>query len=161
MLVKRYLIPSDYPPEESWRLVEWCRSVGADEFTVECISTDSRAADVLWAEFEAVVKPLSRPSASRERMSGRTADDLTRVTPLWTLSSGAIDALREALPGGLFQYDPLHDAWFEDPVIYRDGDLMLGVLSHEAFAMLRVTELEIALLAAAGFPSHESLPRIG
>lgn len=161
MLIKRYLIPSDYPPEESWRLVEWCRSIGADEFTVDCISTDSRAADVLWAEFEAVVKPLTRPSASRERMSGRTADDLTRDTQLWTLNSGSIGALRETLPGGLFQYDPLHDAWLEDPVIYRDGELLLGVLSHEAFAVLRVTESEAALAAEAGFPSHDSLPRIG
>lgn len=161
MLVKRYLIPSDYPAEESWRLVEWCRSVGADEFTVECISTDSRAADVLWAEFETAVKPLSRPAARRERMSGRTADDLVRDTQLWTLNAGSIGALRETLPGGLFEYDPLHDAWFEDPVIYRDGELLLGVLSHEAFAVLRVTDLEAALLAGAGFPSHASLPRIG
>jgi hypothetical protein len=161
LLVKRYLIPSDYPPDESWRLVEWCGSVGADEFTVDCISTDSRAADVLWAEFDAVVRALSRTAARRERMSGRTADDLTRDTQLWTLNDSSIGALRETLPGGLFQYDPLHDAWFEDPVIYRDGELMLGVLSHEAFAVLRVTEPEVALLAAAGFPSHDNLPRIG
>ena len=94
-------------------------------------------------------------------MSGRTADDLVRDTQLWTLNAGSIGALRETLPGGLFEYDPLHDAWFEDPVIYRDGELLLGVLSHEAFAVLRVTDLEAALLAGAGFPSHASLPRIG
>jgi hypothetical protein len=38
---------------------------------------------------------------------------------------------------------------------------MLGVLSHEAFAVLRITDLELAQLAAAGFPTHDSLPRIG
>jgi hypothetical protein len=36
---------------------------------------------------------------------------------------------------------------------------MLGVLSHEAFAVLRVSERESAQLAAADFPSHDSLPR--
>jgi len=46
-------------------------------------------------------------------------------------------------------------------VLYRDGDLMLGVLSHEAFAVLRVSDLEAAELASAGFISHDSLPRIG
>jgi hypothetical protein len=35
------------------------------------------------------------------------------------------------------------------------------VLSHEAFALLRVSEREAKELAAAGFPSHDSLPRMG
>jgi hypothetical protein len=61
----------------------------------------------------------------------------------------------------VFQYDPLHDAWFEDPVIYRDGQLMLGVLSHEAFAVLRLEDHELPQLATTGFPSHDMLPRIG
>lgn len=161
MPAKRYLIPSDYSAAESWRLVEWCKRLGADEFTVDCLSTDSRAADILWAEFESVVKPLSRGTARRERMSGRTADDLTRDTELWTLNDASIGALQDTLPGGVFQYDPLHDAWFEDPVIYRDGQLMLGVLSHEAFAVLRLEDHELAQLAATGFPSHDTLPRIG
>jgi hypothetical protein len=161
LLAKRYLIPSDYPAAESWRLVEWCMNLGADELTVDCIFTDTRARDVLWAEFESIVKPLSRPADRRERMSGRTADDLVRETDLWKLNEASIAALRDVMPGGLFQYDPLHDAWFEDPVIYRDGELMLGVLSHEAFAVLRLSDVESARLTAAGFPSYETLPRIG
>jgi len=28
--------------------------------------------------------------------------------------------------------------WFEDPIFYREESLMLGVLSHEAFAVLRI-----------------------
>jgi hypothetical protein len=155
------LIPSDYSAADSWRLVEWCTTLGADEFTVDSLHTDRRASDVLWAEFESVVKPLSREKATRERMSGPTADALTRQTDLWTLNDASIGALKAAFPGGLLEYDPVSDAWFEDPVIYRDGDLMLGVLSHEAFAVLRITDLELAQLAAAGFPTHDSLPRIG
>lgn len=59
------------------------------------------------------------------------------------------------------QYEPQDDAWFENPVLYRAGDLMLGVLSHEAFAVLRLSDLEAGELASAGFISHDSLPRIG
>jgi hypothetical protein len=70
-------------------------------------------------------------------------------------------ALRDALPGGLLAYDPSDESSFENPVIYRDGRLLLGVLSHEAFAVLRLSEGEVANLAAAHIPSHDSLPRIG
>jgi hypothetical protein len=160
MLVKRYLVPSEYSPAESWRLVEWCKSVGADQFTIDCLSTDPHAAEMLWEEFEEAAGPLAAGKATRERMSGRTADDLTRATELWTLNSSSIETLKELLPEGIFQYEPWGGAWFEDPILYRNGELMLGVLSHEAFAVLRVTEGESVQLATEGFVSHDSLPRI-
>jgi hypothetical protein len=160
-LIKRYLIPSDYSAAASWQLVEWCMGLGANEFTIDFLTTNqSRAAD-RWEEFDEVVRSLSLGQAKRERMSGRTADDLFRPTERWTLDETSIRALKEALGEGLFQYDPLQDGWFEDPILYRDGELMLGVLSHEAFGVLRLTDSESAELDAAGFPSHDSLPRIG
>jgi hypothetical protein len=69
--------------------------------------------------------------------------------------------LREALPNGLLSYDPEGSGWFEDPILYREGNLLLGVLSHEAFAVLRLSVVEAMRLNAAGFPSHDSLPRVG
>jgi hypothetical protein len=92
-------------------------------------------------------------------MSGTTIDDLRRTTVSWELNPFTVGALRDALPGGLFQYDPWEPAWFEDPILYRAGEMMLGVLSHEAFAVLRLSESEAEKLAEAGFSSHESLPR--
>lgn len=160
-MIKRYIIPSDYSAPDAWRLVEWCRSVGADEFTIDFLSNDrSRAAD-RWEQFDELVRPLALGAAMRERMSGRTADELMRSTERWRLNDLSISALKEALPEGLFQYDPRQDGWFEDPIFYRDGELMLGVLSHEAFAVLRLAASESTELDAAGFPSHASLPRIG
>jgi hypothetical protein len=160
LLIKRYLIPSDYSAANTWQLVEWCMSLGANEFTIDFLTNNpSRAAD-RWEQFDEIVRPHSLGQATRERMSGRTADDLSRPTERWTLNETAIGALKEALSEGLFQYDPLQDGWFEDPIFYRDGELMLGVLSHEAFAVLRLTAAESEQLDAARFPSHESLPRI-
>lgn len=161
MLVKRYLAPSDFTAADTWRLVEWCNNLGADEFTIDFLVTDGVPAKKLWHRFEKVVQPFSRGEKTRERMSGRTADELTRSTQLWELNQSTIEVMRQALPGGLFQYEPLEGGWFEDPVIYREGRLMLGTLSHEAFAVLCLSDLESAQLAAAGFPSHDSLPRIG
>lgn len=161
MLVKRYLASSDFSADETWRLLEWCSDLGADEFTIDRLGNDAVAAEKRWRRFEKVVHPFLREEKTRERMSGRTADDLTRSTELWALNRHTMGALKQALPGGLLQYEPREDGWFEDPVIYREGRLMLGILSHEAFAVLCISDVEFAQLAAAGFSSHDSLPRIG
>lgn len=157
--VKRYLAPSDFSAAETWRLLEWCLRLGADEFTIDCLETDGLVGDKVWHTFEKLVRSSFRGEDTRERMSGRTADDLTRLTPLWHLNETTIDALQRAMPEGLFSYAPAEHGSFEDPVLYRDGQLLLGVLSHEAFAVLRVSEAESAQLSAAGFRSHDSLPR--
>jgi hypothetical protein len=157
--IQRFLAPSDFSAAETWRLVQLCQSLGAEEFTVDCLAPDAIAVPEVWRAFDEVVQPFSRGEGVRERMSGATADDLTRRTRLWDLRAETIEALRRVLPDGLFGYAPAERGWFEDPVFYRDGRLMLGVLSHEAFAVLRISEAESAQLSAAGFASHESLPR--
>jgi hypothetical protein len=156
LLIKRFLVPSEYTAGDSWRLVDWCRSLGADEFTVDMLGVDG-----LHGRFERAAASHARPEARRERMSGQTADALHRVTELWALNEDTVEILKDGLPAGIFQYEPRDGGWLEDPIFYRDGELMLGVLSHEAFAVLRVSEREAAQLAAAGFISHGSLPRIG
>ena len=159
--MQRYLAPADFSPAESWRLVEWCREIGADEFTIDCIESDTREGDAIWHPFERVVMPFSRGEETRERMSGPTADGLTRSTKLWKLNPVTVGALQQALPNGLLSYDTERSCWFEDPILYREGNLLLGVLSHEAFAVLRLSVVESMRLSAAGFPSHDSLPRMG
>jgi hypothetical protein len=157
--LQRFLTPIDFSADETWRLVQWCRSLGAEEFTIDCLAPDAIAVPEVWREFDGMVQPFARREGVRERMSGATADDLTRRTRLWELNGETIEALRRLLPDGLFGYAPAERGWFEDPVFYRDGRLMLGILSHEAFAVLRLSEAESQQLSAAGFASHESLPR--
>jgi hypothetical protein len=157
--VQRFLAPSDFPATETWRLVKWCQELGAEEFTIDCLAPDAIAVPEVWRGFDEMVQPFSRGPGVRERMSGITADDLTRSTRLWELNENTIQALQTVLPEGLFGYNPAERGWFEDPVFYRDGRLMLGILSHEAFAVLRLSLGEPERLSAAGFASHESLPR--
>jgi hypothetical protein len=135
--------------------------MGADEFTIDCVGSDPREEAIAWRPFEELVEPFSRGEKTRERMSGRTADDLTRSTRLWELNEITIGALQQALPGGLLAYDPTGRGWFEDPIFYREGSLLMGVLSHEAFAVLRISVLDSVRFSAAGFPSHDTLPRVG
>jgi hypothetical protein len=160
MLVKRYLIPSEFMREESWRLLEWCKQRGADEFTIDRQLKDAVIGPRNWTDFEIIAEPFSRGVKKRECMTGRTADELVRDTEVWELNQVTAGALTMALPGGLLDYEPREGGWFEDPILYRAGGLMLGVLSREAFAVLRVSGSEVNELAEAGFSSHESLPRI-
>jgi hypothetical protein len=77
----------------------------------------------------------------------------TESSHVWSLAGSA--AQRTPL------VDPEGRGWFEDPILYREGNLLMGVLSHEAFAVLRLSVLESVRLSAAGFPSHDSLLRVG
>jgi hypothetical protein len=161
MSMQRYLAPSDFSAAESWRLVDWCRSIGADEFTVDCVVANDVLWPKRWESFEKLIHRFFRGEQKRERMSGRTADDLVRTTKVWELNDATALALTHALPDGLLAYDPSEESSFENPVLYREGRLLLGVLSHEAFAVLRMSDDEAHALRQAGFPSHDSLPRAG
>jgi hypothetical protein len=159
--VQRFLAPSDFSAAESWRLLRWCQSIGADEFTIDCVVANDVLWPKRWESFEKLIHRFYRGEQTRERMSGRTADDLTRPTKIWELNDATAAALTRALPGGLLAYDPSEESSFENPVIYRDGQLLLGVLSHEAFGVFRLSDDEAHQLREAGFPSHDSLPRAG
>jgi hypothetical protein len=160
-LVQRFLAPSDFTAAESWRLLNWCQSIGADEFTIDCVVDNDILWPKRWESFEKLIERFFRGEQTRERMSGRTADDLTRATKIWELNDATTVALTRALPGGLLAYDPSDESSFENPVIYRGGQLLLGVLSHEAFGVFRLSDDEARQLGEAGFPSHDSLPRAG
>jgi hypothetical protein len=160
-LVQRFLAPSDFTAPESWRLLNWCQSIGADEFTIDCVVDNDILWPKRWESFEKLIERFFRGEQTRERMSGRTADDLTRATKIWELNDATTVALTRALPGGLLAYDPSDESSFENPVIYRGGQLLLGVLSHEAFGVFRLSDDEARQLGEAGFPSHDSLPRAG
>ena len=55
------------------------------------------------------------------------------------------------LPSGLFQFScGDRTGWAEDPVVYRNGRLMLGIISHEGIAELRISKREEESLATIG-----------
>jgi hypothetical protein len=43
------------------------------------------------------------------------------------------------------------DAWFEDLEVYRDGELMFGIITHEHEGVVGVRDEELARLDARGF----------
>jgi hypothetical protein len=143
------IFKEDISPEQSWRLVAWCMANGADEFTMDGITSEG-ASRTVFEEFDKVADAYRRPRALRRCLSAPTADELIRLTELWTLNQTSLAALERALPDGLFTYNFGLESWFEDLVLYRQGELMLGVVTHESEGVLRVTPLERADLDRLG-----------
>jgi len=44
-----------------------------------------------------------------------------------------------------------NDGWLEDPTFYRDGAILLGVVSHEDEGFLNISTNELADLERLGF----------
>ena len=160
-MILRYLSADDYSTDASWQLAEWCLERGVDEFTIQCLGSSPSVNALTWQPFADLVGLFARPSAMRRRLTAASVAELSRPTELWEFNATTLLALRGVLREGLFDYRTSHDGWFEDPILYRNGELMLGVVTHESSAVLRLSEEEWPLFTAAGFPSHETSEWIG
>lgn len=153
----RYSIP------ERWRLIEWCFSCGADEFTITA-HPDLRGAlqeEVVWHaafSFWEAIEEFRRPSADREAFA-HVEEALLDVEPrsLWSLTPESLIAMRAHIPDAMSTHsrtDP-ENGHFEDPVFYRAGTLMLGVSADHGWGILRVTQGERAMLERLMFTIHD------
>ena len=154
MIETRSLDASTLRARESRRLLAWALERGADEFSISVMAmqgVDAPHADA----FEDALAPWESASASRRVLYGGDADgrERRREVRLWRLTPISLALLEEFLPDGLFTYDTRERGWFEDPLVYRRGELLLGVITHEREGVILVTPEEAANLAALGVPS--------
>jgi hypothetical protein len=107
--------------------------------------------------FEADMAPFRLSAQSRPHMSGRTKDDLVRLTDLWSLSEASISVLRRYFPEGLFMYPTSEwsEGCLEDPIIYRDDGIVLGITTHEREGILSLGTHEHAVVAALGIVTRD------
>jgi len=133
-----WLDAADFTPEETWRLLRWCQDQGADEFSVSFYDRDAGP-----------IKSFFRCRAKREIAHGPPG--WCDFVSLFHLNRESIAALQSILPSGLFQFTcGDRTGWAEDPIVYRNGRLMLGIISHEGIAGLRISKREEASLATIG-----------
>jgi hypothetical protein len=146
----------DFRPEQTWQLLAWCIGRGADEFTVSRLGLEGHETPFCDA-FEAVLSTWRRPAAMREGMSAPVGQPIVRSTDLWNLRLETVLVLREYFDSGLFTYSvgDWKTGCLEDPVFYRRGELLLGILSHESYGVLAVTEQERLELAAIGIRTRD------
>ena len=158
-LIVRYFAKSDLTPDQSWQLLNWCLDHRADEFTINGIVADAEGSGS--AAFFAALVPYEREEAARRRLSAATVDEFVRPTPLWALRPETIAHLRSSMPDGIFDYNAGGDPWLEDLAVYRRGEFMMGVITHEDGGVLRVTSDELMDLDRIGFPHKDEVPWVG
>ncbi len=84
-------------------------------------------------------------------------EGVRRPTNTWRLSAESAGALRQHIADGLFAAPSYSTGgWFEDFTIYRRGEIMLGVVSHEGLIVLRLTEREHREFSELSIESHET-----
>lgn len=143
-----FFTPALLGVKESWRLARWCVEQGADEFTVRvlCAEDQGTRADQFEDTFD------DRFLTTDLRRVVTTADEEPeRHVRLWRLDEDALQALRAFLPDGLFTHRVDPHGWLEDLMLFRDGQLMLGVVTHQREGLVRVTAEELRELERIGF----------
>ena len=152
MLEARYLTARELDADASRRLLAWLLEHGADEFTVGVMALQDEPARTADA-FEDALAPFELPRAPRRVLGGAPDDDRTREVRRWALTAPSLAALLPFLPDGPFAYAVGPAGWFEDLTVYRQGELVLGVLTHEQEGVLRLTPAEHAEVRALGVTS--------
>lgn len=141
-------------------LLRWLLVSGADEFTLTVMGIHGEIAAHADA-FEDALEPFVIGLARRRVLIDADGQGSTREVRVFQLNSASLDALLPFLAGGLFHNAPSPDGWFEDFAFYRDGELMLGVVTHLQEGTLRLTSAEHDEVARMGVTSTQSEEWIG
>lgn len=145
---------SDITPERGREMIGWCIERGGDQFAFSIIGIDSPASH----------QPLLDDLASfydgkyeRENTTTYGGGAVRRSTDTWRLSTESVAALEHHVPAGLFA-EPQYSAdwWVEDFTVYRRGEIMLGVVSHEDHVFIRLTEPETAAFSDLVMPQDHT-----
>ena len=158
-LLTRYFDFSDLRPDQSWSLLNWCRDNGGDEFTLLGLVCPEETERM--KQFFAALQESALPPAPRRQLYARQGEEFIREVDLWRLTDSSIRLLQEALPKGFLTREVDLDLWLEDLTVYRSGEFMMGVVTHETGGVLRVSEQELCQLRATGFRDCDEHPWIG
>jgi hypothetical protein len=105
----------------------------------------------------ALLQPHSVGDLEREHVSALANQTFRRPVALWRINNETIGTLHQCFPNGLLG-NPTYaeEGWFEDPVLYRDEELMLGTVSHEGEGVLSIGAAEYPLVTALGILTRDS-----
>lgn len=159
-LHSRHILPDGIPAAVTPALLRWLLAAGADELTVTVMALQGEPAAVADA-FEDALEPFALPLARRRVMVDADGAGSTREVRRWRLSAASLEALLPFVSRGLFHCAPGPAGWLEDLAFYRDGELMLGVLSHQQEGTLRLSAAEHDAVARLGVRSTASGEWVG
>jgi hypothetical protein len=123
-----------------WALVEFLLSIGADEFSLSLIHCGDEGKSVC-DRLAGTLAFASLGERTRECTVTYGGQGNPRPIEVWRLDQRSLEALRQVMPGILSSGDRSL-AWAEDLCVYRRGALILGTVTHEQFAFLRISDDE-------------------
>ena len=140
---------------QTWELAAWCLTRGADEFSITLMGLRG-SPEPFNERFLAALEPYRVQPAERPHMVTYVGQEDRRSAQLWRATPELLAIIKQFFENGLFTYmTSLHsEGWLENPTFYRDGEIMLGIVSHEGEGYLQLTSLEEAELAAIGVPTR-------
>ena len=135
------------------QLLRYLLERGADELTITVMALQETPAPFADA-FEDEMAPFERTMAPRRIVTASGPDECVRAVRLWSLNEQSLERLLTFLDDGLFHSPAGPDGWLEDLTVYRKGELLLGIVSHEQEGVLRLTADEHREVAALGIRSE-------
>jgi hypothetical protein len=153
-IVQRF-IHEDLSLEQGWDLIEWCLERGGNEFSLQLMSLDGELPSS-HERLKSALAPFHRGTPKRENVTTKAGRASRPSTGIWSLCSDSVAALRHHVANGLFTAPSyVTTGWFENFTIYRHGEIMLGVVSHEGLVVLHLAGRELSELK---IESHETAP---
>lgn len=159
-----YVRREDYTAASSWRLLEWCRTRGADEFALVFLGPPY-VPGTAWAEWDALLAPFRRRVASagdRWQLTGESVAVLEEMLPEGLLGGGwSGDRDRRGAPDGtggtgvgakLDESGRREMQVVRDPAVYRGGALLLAVDTEAGEGMFTLRHGDQDSLEDAGLP---------
>jgi len=160
MLEVRYVADHGLRGERGPRLLRYLLQRGADELAISVMALQDTPAPFADA-FEDEMAPFARGVAPRRTPASPPATNVVHPVRLWSFDDRSLRHLLSFLDDGLFHCPPGPDGWLEDLAIYRAGELVLGLVSHELEGVLCLTAEEHAEVARLDIPSQPTAEWIG
>ena len=160
MLSVRYVFEHSLRGERAPKLLRYLLARGADEFSITVMALQDTPAPFADA-FEDELGPFERPVARRRVLVDADGSDFARSVRLWTFNERSLERLLSFLDTSVFHCPAGPDGWLENLTLYRQGELVLGLVSDEQEGVLRLTPSELAEVAALGVPFETTAEWIG
>lgn len=142
----RYVLESDLHGERGAQLLKYLLQRGANEFTIRVMAMQDTQAPFADA-FEDELGPYERSMAPRPIVLTTPTCESFAMVRLWSLTTQSLHNLLSFLDDNIFHVPAGPDGWLEDLTVYRNGELLLGVVSHEREAVLSLTSDEHGAIA--------------
>jgi hypothetical protein len=148
------LLATDCSADVSWRLLEWMYEHGADEFSLDVMGIQGEPAP-LSDDFDNALEPFEIGASEGRDLADYVEWGRTRPMRRWRLVPETIALLQRFLPDGLFTHRLTPDTgWFEDPAIWRGGEMNVGTVTPANEGVLRLTATAHAAAEALGVVTH-------